>query len=91
MPGERVFLRTNAEIPFSPQNEKLLFSNEKLTLTALSRVFSGWNRTYSDAFFPPASIGTIEMPGERVFLRTNAEIPFSLKMKNRYFPLNNLS
>ena len=63
---------------------KLLFSN-----AALSRVFG--NRTYSDAFFPPASNGTIEMPGERVFLRTNAEIPFSLKMKNRYFPLNNLS
>ena len=42
-------------------------------------------------FFPPASNGTIEMPGERVFLRTNAEKPFSLKMKNRYFPLNNLS
>ena len=31
------------------------------------------------------------MPGERVFLRTNAEKPLSLKMKNRYFPLNNLS
>ena len=42
-------------------------------------------------FFLPASNGTIEMSGERVFLRTNAEKPLSLKMKNRYFPLNNLS
>ena len=91
MPGERVFLRTNAVKTDFPQNEKKVFSNEKLNLTALSRVFRDRNRTYSDAFFPPASNGTIEMPGERVFLRTNAEIPFSLKMKNRYFPLNNLS
>ena len=67
-----------------PQNEKLK-SNRPFPR------FSGRNRTYSDAFFPPASNGTIEMPGERVFLRTNAEKPFSLKMKNRYFPLNNLS
>ena len=67
MPGERVFLRTNAEIPFSLKNEKLLFSNEKLTLTALSTRFSGRTRTYSNAFFPPASIGAIEMSGERVF------------------------
>ena len=74
-----------------PQNEKLLFSNEKLKANRPFPRFSGRNRTYSDAFFPPASNGTIEMPGERVFLRTNAEIPFSLKMKNRYFPLKNLS
>ena len=90
MPGERVFLRTNAEIPFSPQNEKSLFSNEKLKLSALSRVFRAGTGPIPMAFFPPASNGAIEMPGERVFLRTNAEIPFSLKMKNRYFPLNNL-
>ena len=82
MPGERVFLRTNAEKTVFPQNEKSLFSTEKLKLTALSPRFSGRNRTYSDAFFPPASNGTIEMPGERVFLRTNAEKPFSLKIKN---------
>ena len=72
MPGERVFLRTNAEKPFFPQNEKLLFSTEKLKLTAPFLRFSSRNRTYSDAFFPPASNGTIEMPGKRVFLRTNA-------------------
>ena len=30
------------------------------------------------------------MPGKRVFLRTNAEKPFSLKMKNCYFPMKNL-
>ena len=41
-------------------------------------------------FFPPASNGTIEMPCERVFLRTNAEKPFSLKMKNCYFPTEKL-
>ena len=67
-----------------------LFSTEKLKLTALSRVFSGRNRTYSDAVFPPASNGTIEMLGKRVSLRTNAEKPFSLKMKNCYFPMKNL-
>ena len=105
MPGERVFLRTNAEKPFSlkmknryfPRNRPFLrFSGRKLKLTALSCVFRAalsrvFPEPYSDAFFPPASNGTIEMPGERVFLRTNAEKPFSLKMKNRYFPLKNLS
>ena len=90
MPGERVFLRTNAEIPFSLKMKNRYFPLKTYSNRPFLR-FSGRNRTYSDAFFPPASIGTIEMPGERVFLRTNAEIPFSLKMKNRYFPLNNLS
>ena len=39
MPGKRVFLRTNAVKTVFPQNEKLLFSNEKLNLTALSAFF----------------------------------------------------
>ena len=90
MPGERVFLRTNAEKPFSLKMKNRYFPRRNLSYRPFLR-FSGRNRTYSDAFFPPASNGTIEMPGKRVFLRTNAEIPFSLKMKNRYFPLNNLS
>ena len=69
MPGERVFLRTNAEKPFSLRMKNALFSNEKLNLAAPFPRFSGRNRAYCDAFFPAASNGTIEMPGERVFLR----------------------
>ena len=91
MPGERVFRRTNAEKPFSLKMKKTLFSGEKLKLTALSRVFRAGTGPIPMRFFPPASNGTIDMPGERVFLRTNAEKPFSLKMKNRYFPRRNLS
>ena len=104
MPGERVF-SANAEKPFSLKMKNRYFPLTPTALKPISLKmkkrlrktnrpflrFSGRNRTYSDAFFPPASNGTIEMPGERVFLRTNAEKPFSLKMKNRYFPRKNLS
>ena len=85
MPGERVFLRTNAEKPFSPQNEKLLFSNERTYSNRPFPRFSSRNRTYSDAFFHPASIGTIEMPGKRAFLRTNAVIPFFPQNEKKVF------
>ena len=82
MPGERVFLRTNAEKPFSLKMKNRYFPLKNLTYSDANRPFlrfSGRNRTYSDAFFPPASNGTIEMPGERVFLRTNAENRFPSK------------
>ena len=75
MPGD-------AEKPFSLKMKNRYFPRRNRPFLR----FSGRNRTYSDAFFPPASNGTIEMPGERVFLRTNAEKPFSLKMKNPPFP-----
>ena len=91
MPGERVFLRTNAIKTDFPQNEKLLFSNEKLNLTALSCVFRAGTGPIPMRFFLPRRMAPLTMPGERVFLRTNAEKPFSLKMKNRYVPVKNLS
>ena len=99
-PANAFFCELTRKNRVFPQNEKLLFSKRFFRPRRMEKLansnrpfprFSGRNRTYSDAFFPPASNGTIEMPGERVFLRTNAEKPFSLKMKNRYFPLNNLS
>ena len=90
MLGKRVCLRTNAVKTVFPQNEKSLFSTEKLKLTALSRVFRAGTGPIPMRFYPPASNGTIEMLGKRVSLRTNAEKPFSLKMKNCYFPMKNL-
>ena len=53
MPCERVFLRTNAEKTVFPQNEKSLFSTEKLKLTAHSCVFRAGTGPIPMRFFLP--------------------------------------
>ena len=91
MPGERVFLRTNAVNTVFPQNEKLLFSNEKLNLTALSGDFRAGTGPIPMRFFLPRRMASSKYPANAFFCELTRKKPFSLKMKNRYFPLNNLS
>ena len=90
-PAKRVFLRTNAVNTVLPQNEKLLFSNEKLNLTALSRVFRTGTGPIPMRFFLPRRMAPSKCPANAFLCELTRKYRFPLKMKNRYFPRNNLS
>ena len=90
MPGERVFLRTNADKTVFPQNEKLLFSNEKLNLTALSCVFRAGTGPIPMRFFLPRRMAPSKCPANAFFCELTRKTVFPQNEKS-LFSTENLS